>query len=221
MAGLPERWPDGVNLGRRLGRCWRFGMDAMIQAQRTQNPLFLRDSELERSLALLTLLQLELEAAIGPLLERQGIEPADALLLARIDQTAAQGEPATAAELAGFLGWTKQRMSRRLAGLLDRGLVERRPSPADRRKQQVLPTGQASQQVAAFKGLQKRHLRRIFRRAGPAEVAGFQNVLAVAAQHAGRARQMPLPGGPATELSATSARGGTPASVDVLIGGER
>lgn len=197
-------------------------MDAMIQAQRTQNPLFLRDGELERSLALLTLLQLELEAAIGPLLERQGIEPADALLLARIDQTAAQGEPATAAELAGYLGWTKQRMSRRLAGLIDRGLVERRPSPADRRKQQVLPSAQGSQLVAAFKGLQKRHLRRIFRRAGPAEVAGFQNVLAVAAQHAGRARQSPLPGGAAaTELAATSARGGTPAPGDVLIGGER
>jgi DNA-binding MarR family transcriptional regulator len=197
-------------------------MEPMIQAQRTQNPLFLRDSELERSLALLTLLQLELETAIGQLLDRQGIEPADALLLARIDQTAAQGEPATAAELSAYLDWTKQRMSRRLAGLIDRGLIERRPSPADRRKQQVLPTGLGSQQVATFKGLQKRHLRRIFRRAGPAEVAGFQNVLAVAAQHAGRARQTPLPGGPAaTELSATSSRGGTPASGDVLIGGER
>jgi DNA-binding MarR family transcriptional regulator len=200
----------------------------MIQAQRTQNPLFLRDSELERSLALLTLLQLELEAAIGQLLDRQGIEPPDALLLARIDQTAVQGEPATAADLAGYLGWTKQRMSRRLAGLIDRGLVERRPSPTDRRKQQVLPTAVGSQQVAAFKGLQKRHLRRIFRRAGPAEVAGFQNVLAVAAQHAGRARQTPLPGGgqvPATaEVPATSAAGGgrlAEVADDVLIGGER
>ena len=166
-----------------------------MQAQRAQNPLFLRDAELERSLALLTLLQLELEAAIGQLLRRQGIEPADALLLARIDQAAAQGEPATAAELSSFLGWTKQRGSRRVAALIGRGLIERRPAPADRRKQQLLPTSLGGQQVAAFKGLQKRHLRRIFRRAGPAEVAGFQNVLAVAAQHAGRGRQATLASG--------------------------
>ncbi len=165
----------------------------MIQAQRAQNPLFLRDAELERSLSLLTLLQLELEAAIAQLLDRQGIESTDALLLARIDQAATQAEPATAAELTAFLGWTKQRMSRRLAALGGQGLVERRPSPTDRRKQQVLPTNLGSHQVAAFKELQKRHLRRIFRRAGPAEVAGFQNVLAVAAQHAGRARQAALP----------------------------
>jgi DNA-binding MarR family transcriptional regulator len=201
-------------------------MEPMMQAQRAQNPLFLRDAELERSLALLTLLQLELEAAIGPLLARLGIEPDDALLLARIDQ-AAEGEPATAAELSSFLGWTKQRMSRRLASLVDQGLVERRPTPVDRRKQQVLPTSLGSQQVAALQSLQKRHLRRIFRRAGPAEVAGFQNVLAVAAQHAGRGRQAALPGGAPSgapaEPRATPTGRRAPAVdlVDALIGGER
>ncbi len=170
-------------------------MEPMMQAQRAQNPLFLRDAELERSLALLTLLQLELEAAIDQTLGRQQLEPADAQVLAQIDQAAAGGEPATAAELATFLGWTKQRMSRRLLTLVGQGLIERRPSPTDRRKQEVLPTSLGSHQVAAFKSLQKRHLRRIFRRAGAADVAGFQNVLAVAAQHAGRARQAALPAG--------------------------
>lgn len=204
-------------------------MESIVQAQRAQNPLFLRDAELERSLALLTLLQLELEAAIGQLLDRQGIEAADALLLARIDQTAAQGEPATAADLTSFLGWTKQRMSRHLAALVEQGLIERRPSPADRRKLQVLPTDRGSQQVAAFKGLQKRHLKRIFRRAGPNEVAGFQNVLAVAAQHAGRGRQAPVPGGSSGDDGATGetrwATGGDPVrpvlSDRAPIGGER
>ena len=178
-------------------------MEPIVQAQRAQNPLFLRDAELERSLALLTLLQLELEAAIGQLLDRQGIEAADALLLARIDQAAVQGDPATAAELTSFLGWTKQRMSRHLAALVEQGLIERRPSPADRRKLQVVTTARGSQQVAAFKGLQKRHLKRIFRRAGPAEVAGFQNVLAVAAQHVGRGRQATVPGGSSGDHGAT------------------
>jgi DNA-binding MarR family transcriptional regulator len=203
-------------------------MEPIIQAQRAQNPLFLRDAELERSLALLTLLQLELEAAIGPLLDRQRIEAADALLLARVDQAASRGEPATAAELTSFLGWTKQRMSRHLAGLVQQGLVERRPSPGDRRKQQVLPTDHGSQQVAALKGLQKRHLKRIFRRAGPAEVAGFQNVLAIAAQHAGRGRQSIVSTGPegqhaaiATVRRATGGDAGRPVRIAPPIGGER
>jgi DNA-binding MarR family transcriptional regulator len=163
-------------------------MDPMIQAQRAQNPLFLRDAELERSLSLLTLLQLELEAAVAPLLERLGLEPADAVLLARIAKAATLGRPATAADLAVYLGWTKQRMSRRLHSLVANGLVERRPSPDDRRKQQVLPTEQGGRRAGEINALQVRHLRRIFRRAGAAEVAGFQNVLAVAAQHAGRGR---------------------------------
>jgi len=165
----------------------------MIQAQRAQNPLFLRDAELERSLALLTLLQLELEAVIGPVLERLDLEPAEAVLLGRIGQAADQGVAVSAADLALWLGWTKQRMSRRLGALVARGLVERRPSPTDRRRQNVRPTIAGQQHVAELQALQKRHLRRVFRRAGPAEVAGFQNVLAIAAQHAGRGRQTALP----------------------------
>ena len=167
--------------------------DVMIQAQRAHNPLFLRDAELERSLALLTLLQLELEAVIAPVLERLDLEPAEAVLLGRIAQAADQGVAVSAADLAGWLGWTKQRMSRRLGALVARGLVERRPSPTDRRRQNVRPTMAGHQHVAELQALQKRHLRRVFRRAGPAEVAGFQNVLAIAAQHVGRGRQAALP----------------------------
>jgi DNA-binding MarR family transcriptional regulator len=165
----------------------------MIEAQRAQNPLFLRDAELERSLQLLTLLQLELDATVAPVLDRLDLEPADAILLARIAQSAAQGVAVSAADLVGYLGWTKQRMSRRLATLLGRGLVDRRRSPVDRRRQDLLPTATGRQRVAEVEALQKRHLRRIFRRAGPAEVTGFQNVLLVAAQHAARARQAALP----------------------------
>jgi DNA-binding MarR family transcriptional regulator len=166
----------------------------MIEAQRAQNPLFLRDAELERSLQLLTLLQLELEATIAPVLHRLDLEPADAILLARIVQAAEHNVAVSAAELVAYLGWTKQRMSRRLASLLGRGLVDRRRSPVDRRRQDLLPTVIGRQHVAEVEALQKRHLRRVFRRAGPAEVAGFQNVLLVAAQHAARARQATLSG---------------------------
>lgn len=164
----------------------------MIQSQRAQNPLFLRDAELERSLELLTLLQLELEAVIAPVLERLELEPADAVLLGRIDQAAGQGLAVSAADLVAYLGWTKQRMSRRLASLIERGMVDRRPSATDRRRQHILPTAIGRQQVDELLALQKRHLRRIFRRAGPEEVTGFQNVLVVAAQHAARGRQVHL-----------------------------
>ena len=78
--------------------------------------------------------------------------------------------------------------------MLGRGIVDRSRSPVDRRRQDLLPTVIGRQLVAEVVGLQKRHLRRVFRRAGPAEVAGFQNVLLVAAQHAARARQATLSG---------------------------
>jgi len=162
----------------------------MIQAQRALNPLFLRDAELERSLALLTFLQLELEAAMAPTLERHGLEPGEALLLSCLDLA---GEPATAAELAAFLGWTKQRVSRRLQALAARGLVERQAASDDRRKQHIVPSEAGRQPMAELKAVRMRLLRRVFRRAGPADVSGFQNVLAVAAQHASRARQVALP----------------------------
>lgn len=177
----------------------------MIQTQRAQNPLFLRDAELERSLALLTLLDLELAAAIAPTLERHDLEPAEAVLLIRIDQAAAAGEPLTAAELAAFLGWTKQRVSRRLQTLAARGLVERQGVVGDRRKQHVVASEAGRRQAAEMKTLQLRLLRRVFRRAGPADVAGFQHVLAVAAQHASRARQ----GAPAAVPANASPEGGS------------
>lgn len=173
---------------RRAGR----QMDPLTPTQRALNPLFLRDAELERSLSLLTLLQLELEAMIAGPLERIGLEPADAVLLARVEQAARQSEPVTAAELAAFLGWTKQRMSRRLASLAGRGLVDRRPAAGDKRKHYLAATEAGLRHVEEVRALQKRHLKRIFRRAGPAEVAGFQNVLTVAAQHAGKSRQAVL-----------------------------
>ena len=179
-----------------------------MQAQRAQNPLFLRDTELERSLTLLTLLQLELEAAIAPVLDRLSLEPADAALLARIDQATMHGTPSTAAELALYLGWTKQRMSRRLRSLIDQGLVARVAAPDDRRKQHVLVTAEGERQAAEVKALQKRHLQRIFRRAGAAEVAGFQNVLAVAAQHVGRHRQAAAAGLGGSVVARQQARGG-------------
>jgi DNA-binding MarR family transcriptional regulator len=191
----------------------------MIQAQRAQNPLFLRDAELERSLALLTLLQLELEAVIAPVLARLVLEPADALLLDRVAQVAGRGQPVSAAELVVYLGWTKQRMSRRLASLIARGLIERQPAPSDRRRQLILPTGRGQQQLDELQALQKRHLRRIFRRAGPAEVAGFQNVLVVAAQHAARGRQAALAGAGPADPAETAAVAGAPergASADVV-----
>jgi DNA-binding MarR family transcriptional regulator len=118
------------------------------------------------------------------------------VLLARIEQAAGSGEAATAAELSAYLGWTKQRMSRRLQQMVAQGLVERVAAADDRRKQHVLPTAAGSRQAEEIKGLQKRLLRRVFRRAGADEVAGFQNVLLVAAQHAGRGRQAALLGRP-------------------------
>jgi DNA-binding MarR family transcriptional regulator len=170
MSGLPD--PGGPLLGS----------DGIMQAQRALNPLFLRDAELERSLALLALLQLDLGSTVGDVLSRAGLESADLALLARLDSAKHRRQPVTAAELALYFGWTKQRMSRRLQHLAGGGLIERAAVEGDRRKRTLAPTEAGSRLVAEALKLQQRWLRRVFRQAGAADVAGFQNVLQVAAQ---------------------------------------
>ena len=168
-----------------------------MQAQRAQNPLFLRDAELERSLDLLALLELDLGAAVASVLAAAGLEPADLALLARLDAAGRSHQPVTAAELALHLGWTKQRMSRRLQQMAGLGLIERTAAEDDRRKRTLALTEAGGHLVAEALGLRKRWLRRIFRRAGAADVAGFQNVLLVAAQNSPRGqRGKPQPAHP-------------------------
>ncbi len=164
-----------------------------MQAQRALNPLFLRDAELERSLALLALLQLDLGSTVGDVLARAGLESSDLALLARLDAATGRRQPVTAAELAQYFGWTKQRMSRRLQHLAASGLIERAADAGDRRKRALAPTEAGSNLVAEALELQKRWLRRVFRRAGAADVAGFQNVLLVAAQISPRGGRGLLP----------------------------
>ncbi|MEZ5865218.1 MAG: MarR family winged helix-turn-helix transcriptional regulator [Geminicoccaceae bacterium] len=173
-----------------------------MQAQRALNPLFLRDAELERSLALLALLQLDLGSTVGDVLARTGLEGADLALLARLDGASGGRQPVTAAELAHYFGWTKQRMSRRLQQLAGSGLIERSAVEGDRRKRTLAPTEAGSRLVAEALELQKRWLRRVFRRAGAADVAGFQHVLQVAAQ-----------------ISPRGARGLVPVAVDDAASG--
>lgn len=169
------------------------GSDGIMQAQRALNPLFLRDAELERSLALLALLQLDLGGTVGDVLARAGLESADLALLARLDTAIDRRQPVTAAELALYFGWTKQRMSRRLQHLAGGGLIERAVVHGDRRKRTLAPTEAGGRLVAEALELQKRWLRRVFRRAGATDVAGFQNVLLVAAQISPRGARGLLP----------------------------
>lgn len=175
-----------------------------MQARRAINPLFLRDAELERSLGLLALLQLDLGATVADVLDRAGLELADLALLARLDTASRRRQAMTAAELAAHLGWTKQRMSRRLQQMAGLGLIERAADEGDRRKRALALTEAGSRLVAEALELQKRWLRRIFRRAGAPDVAGFQNVLLVAAQSSPRGRFL-LPA-PAAEGSARESR---------------
>ncbi len=80
-------------------------------------------------------------------------------------------------ELMEILGVTKQSLNRVLRELVDKGLVEHKISPIDRRRRllQLTEEGEALERQLAE--AQRSRMRRAFREAGPDAVAGFRMVL--------------------------------------------
>ncbi len=76
-----------------------------------------------------------------------------------------------------ILGVTKQSLNRVLRELVDKGLVEHKISPIDRRRRllQLAEEGDALERQLAE--AQRSRMRRAFREAGPDAVAGFRLVL--------------------------------------------
>jgi DNA-binding MarR family transcriptional regulator len=139
----------------------------------TANPLFLRDTEVDRSLELILLAERELAGQAMPLARRHALSAADVRLMHLV----AKRPGATTADLARLLGVTKQTVSRQVAALTAGGHLERRPSTADARKLSLhlTPVGQA--RIDEVGELQRRRLRLAFKRAGAEAVEGFRRVL--------------------------------------------
>jgi DNA-binding MarR family transcriptional regulator len=87
----------------------------------------------------------------------------------------------TVAVLLGILRITKQSLNRVLNDLLEKGFVERRPAPDDRRMRQLRLTAKGAALETALWDAQRPRLARAFREAGPEAVSGFRRVLATLA----------------------------------------
>ncbi|MCB1970427.1 MAG: MarR family transcriptional regulator [Geminicoccaceae bacterium] len=139
----------------------------------TRNPLFLRDEELDTSLELLTSAHLGLVAAIRPLLDREGLQLDDFTLLFLLSRR--PGLSMT--ELHQVSGITKQSLSRHVASLAARSLVEVVVDESDRRLRRVRLTDRAMATLEHPVAVQRSRLKKAFGKVGVNAVEGFREVL--------------------------------------------
>lgn len=135
--------------------------------------LFLREPEIRRGVELLYFGYSHLTRAIDAGLADQGLGRAHHRALYFI----ARQPDLTVGQLLGLLAITKQSLGRVLTDLGDRGLVETRTGPNDRRQRllRLTPAGSALE-AALFEALRER-LSAAYAKAGQEAVGGFWAVL--------------------------------------------
>lgn len=139
----------------------------------TVGPLYLRDDELQRALALFWLAELELaRTGLGPF-QRAELLFKDYLILFFV----AARPGTTVAELTQLLGASKQALSRHVIKLREIGLLAESGPAADRRRRPLEVTERGRALLEEAVTLQKRLLRHGFRQSGPDAVGGFVTVL--------------------------------------------
>lgn len=145
----------------------------MADQIRPASPLFLRAPEIRRGIELLYFGHSHMTRAIDERLEKQGLGRAHHRTLYFI----ARSPDLTVSDLLGLLSITKQSLGRVLNELQERGLVESRVGPNDRRQRllRLSPEGVALEQEL-FEQLRTR-VAEAYSRAGPGAVAGFWAVL--------------------------------------------
>ena len=137
------------------------------------NPLFLREEELDRGLALLYFAGRQLNADADALRAEGAIDEIDHQALFMIGRHPG----VTLAELCVMLAVGKQTLSRHLKRLAQAGLIDQESSADDRRKRHLRLTEKAALLLARVHLLQKRRLRLAFKSSGATAVEGFQRVL--------------------------------------------
>ena len=135
--------------------------------------LFLREAEIRRGVELLYFGYSHLYRGIDAGLAEQGLGRAHHRALYFV----ARSPNLTVSALLGLLGITKQSLSRVLSELTERGLVESRPGPSDRRQRLLrLTAAGAALEAELFEALRER-MSVAYARAGQGSVSGFWAVL--------------------------------------------
>lgn len=145
----------------------------MAVSNQGASALFLREAEIRRGVELLYFGNSHLYRGIDEGLAKQGLGRAHHRALYFI----ARSPNLTVSELLGLLAITKQSLGRVLNELAERGLVESRPGPTDRRQRllRLSPAGVALE-AELFEALRER-MSVAYAAAGQDSVSGFWGVL--------------------------------------------
>jgi DNA-binding MarR family transcriptional regulator len=146
---------------------------ALSRLKVAASPLYLREAEVQRGVALLLLGQSHLLRAIDPELRAAGIGRAHSRMLGHVVRW-----PGLAmSDLIDLTGTSKQALSRVARDLVDRGLVEVSPGAADKRRREVRPTAAGEALSARIDNALGEAMARAYSGAGQDAVTGFWHVL--------------------------------------------
>lgn len=146
---------------------------ALSRLKMAASPLYLRDAEVQRGVALLLLGQSHLLRAIDPELRAAGIGRAHSRMLGHV----VRWPGLTMGDLIDLTGTTKQALSRVARDLVQRGLVEITPGALDKRRREVRPTAEGEALSVRIDEALGRAMAHAYSGAGQDAVTGFWHVL--------------------------------------------
>ncbi len=137
------------------------------------NPLFLKDSELERMLGLIFSNYHTMFAELRQAMSDEQLDELDLRILYTL--MIAPGETMTG--LVAELGSTKQTLSRRIRNLVNRGILKEKNDDTDKRRKIFGLTDEGSEMLKGLTEQQKKRLRNALKGIESETVRGFENVL--------------------------------------------
>ena len=143
------------------------------EARRAASPLFLREAEIRRGVELLYFGYSHLYRGIDEALAEKGLGRAHHRALYFISTR----PDLTVSDLLKLLAITKQSLGRVLGELTDRGLVEVRVGPVDRRQRRLRLTKAGRELEASLFEALRAKLSQAYAAAGQEAVTGFWDVL--------------------------------------------
>jgi len=156
------------------------------------NPLFLREEELRQAMELLFFAYRDFTSEPDGILSKHGFGRAHH----RVIYFVGRNPGISVSELLGILKITKQSLSRVLGQLVERGYIQQRPGPTDRRRRHLELTESGRTLERELIANQMRRIARAYREAGAEAVDGFRRVLVGVINNEDRAHFPALVAGP-------------------------
>ena len=139
----------------------------------TDNPLFLRDDDLDVAILMIERSQRLIASDVADLLDKAGLGATHDLVLRLV----ARRPSVPMVDLKRSMTSSKQTLSRVIAELDAKGLVVLETKATDRRLRPARITEAGQILLANLDGVRRRRMRRTFRVVGPDAVIGFRQVL--------------------------------------------